>query len=247
MHGSQSLSFAVTMAFYLVPAAINVFILIQVIKFIPYFSSKKQWNIGKELISVFLVLTGAGIAIYLMGFILEEPAERWNLATFIDSCKYGFLIGIIPFGFFTLINYRHLFYKEVSLDYNSDTIRNESSSKHEELIQISSRLKKEELSFYPGQFLYAESDGNYVVFHLFCEKKLRKEVIRNSLSEIEGQLSGISHFSRIHRAFIVNVKKVRNKKGNALGYKIRLYGTEAEIPVSRLNVQSFDQLLSQFK
>lgn len=248
MHGSLSFSFFVTMIFYFLASAISVFICTRVIKSIPYFSNKKEWNISKELISVFLVLTGAGITIYLMGFVLEEPADRWNFATFIDSCKYAFLIGIIPFGFFTLINYRHLLYQEISLDYKSDHTRSETAaSKGEELIHIISRLKKEELSFYPNQLLFAESDGNYVVFHLADEQKSRKQVIRNSLNEIEQQLSHISYFSRIHRAFIVNVKKVKTKKGNALGYKLKLFGSDEEIPVSRQNVSAFDEMLGRFK
>lgn len=244
----MSLSFLVTMVIYFLASAVSVFVFIQLIKIIPYFSKKNQWNIIKEVISVFLVLTGAGIAIYLMGFLMEEPADRWNFATFIDSCKYAFLVGIVPFGFFTLINYRYLLYQEMTLEYRSDMPHAEGSiAKPQVLIRIISRLKKEELSFYPDQFLYAESDGNYVVFHLTDNQKYRKEVIRNSLNEIELQLSKISFFVRIHRAFIVNVKKVRTKKGNALGYKLRLYGTDAEIPVSRQNVHAFDLLLEQVK
>jgi DNA-binding LytR/AlgR family response regulator len=117
----------------------------------------------------------------------------------------------------------------------------------EDKIQIVSKLKKEELSFFPHDFLYAESDGNYVVFHLVVEQKEYTVLIRNSLNEIEQQLSGINYFSRIHRAFIVNVKKVSSKKGNTMGYRLKLYGSEAEIPVSRQNVQSFDLLLKQFR
>jgi hypothetical protein len=248
MHASLSFSFLITMAIYFLASAIGVFILIQALKFIPYFSNKQEWNITKELLSIFLVLTGAGIALYLMGFLMEEPADRWNLATFIDSCKYAFLIGIIPFGFFTLINYRYLMYKEISLDYKSDlTAPENAAAKREDLIKIISRLKKEELSFYPHQLLFAESDGNYVVFHLIVDQKYHKESIRNSLNEIEKHLSHVPYFTRIHRAFIVNVRKVRTKRGNALGYKLRLYGTEAEIPVSRQNVHAFDQLLNKYK
>ena len=64
----------------------------------------------------------------------------------------------------------------------------------EELVQISSQLKKEELSFYPGQFLYAESDGNYVVFYLNINEQVKKVIIRNSINNIEQQLSEIPYF-----------------------------------------------------
>ena len=111
-----------------------------------------------------------------------------------------------------------------------------------EKIQIESKLKKETLEFYPGQFLYAESDGNYVVFYLKQENEIRKKVIRNSISEVENQLSGQSHFFRTHRSFIVNLEKITGKEGNASGYRLYLEGLSTEIPVSRQNVTRFDKL-----
>ncbi|HDR51577.1 MAG TPA: LytTR family transcriptional regulator, partial [Mariniphaga anaerophila] len=53
-------------------------------------------------------------------------------------------------------------------------------------------------------------------------------------------------FVRTHRAFIINLKKIKSKKGNSLGYRLRLQGTDSEIPVSRNNTRNFSQLLKQF-
>ena len=245
---SLHFGYPLTMAIYLFASAASVFILIHIIKSTPFFSVKNEWTFIREVLSILLILSGIGISFYFMGFLMEDPANRWNLPTFFDSCKYGFLIGIIPFGFFTLTNYRHLFVTEVSQEFGSENPEvDKISSIKEEKTQISSRLKKEELSFFPQHFVYAESDGNYVVFHLSDEHQVRTELIRNSMNEIEQQLSGINYIIRIHRAFMVNVKMVRSKKGNALGYRLKLYGTDTEIPVSRQNVQSFDQLLKQFR
>jgi DNA-binding LytR/AlgR family response regulator len=71
---------------------------------------------------------------------------------------------------------------------------------------------------------------------------VKKEIIRNSINNIEQQLSGIPYFLRIHRAFIVNLKKVRSKQGNTLGYLIKLAGPEFKIPVSRKNTRIFNEL-----
>jgi len=222
------------------------YVLIRVIKSIPFFSSTNEWTFSKEIISVILILAGSGISFYIVGFYMEEPANRWNISTFLDSCKYALFIGIVPYGFFTLANYRHLFAEDVSQEFVLENSQKEISLP-ENKIQIISRLKKEELSFFPHEFLYAESDGNYVVFHLADEQKIRTELIRNSMNEIEQQLGGVTYFSRIHRAFIVNVKKVSSKKGNTVGYKLKLYGSDTEIPVSRQKVQSFDLLLKQYR
>jgi len=187
-----------------------------------------------------------GIFIFFSGFFLEVHGDRWNLITFLDSFKHAFLIGIFPLGFFTAINYRYLFVSESVQSYSqpSGSLR---PRQPEELVQIGSRLKKEELSFYPSQFVFAESEGNYVVFHLNSDDKIRKVVIRNSIAQIEQQLSPVPFIMRTHRAYIVNVKKVRSRNGNTLGYHLKLFGSDAEIPVSRQNTQAFNQLLKQFR
>jgi DNA-binding LytR/AlgR family response regulator len=135
-----------------------------------------------------------------------------------------------------------LFSESIDLNIGNVAITGQENQPSEDLIQISSQLKKEELSFYPSQFLYAESDGNYVVFYLNINNLVKKEIIRNSINSIEQQLSEIPYFLRIHRAFIVNLKKVRSKQGNTLGYMIKLSETEIKIPVSRKNTKDFNKL-----
>jgi DNA-binding LytR/AlgR family response regulator len=72
---------------------------------------------------------------------------------------------------------------------------------------------------------------------LISGDKVQKKVIRNSITDVEQQLAHIPYLARTHRAFIVNLKKIKSKKGNSLGYRLRLQGTEAEIPVSRNNTR----------
>ena len=241
-HAARAFSYETTMAIYSLLSGIFIFLSIKILKTVKYFSKTKDWTIFKEFLSVFLVLFVLGIAIYVLGFFIETSAQRWNISTFLNSFKGAFLTGIIPLFFFTAINYPYLFSESIDLNIGNAAITGQENQPSEDLIQISSQLKKEELSFYPSQFLYAESDGNYVVFYLCRNNLLKKEIIRNSINSIEQQLSGIPYFLRIHRAFIVNLKKVRSKQGNTLGYMIKLSETEIKIPVSRKNTKDFNKL-----
>lgn len=244
-HESLNFNYSETMAVYILAMAVIIYLLIHLVKSFPVFSSDSEWTFGKEAIAILMILSASGFATYAMGFVMEEPENRLNIRTFLDSCRYSFFIGIFPFGFFTLINIRHLFNEEVSQEFSS--LKAEiTATEEEDKILIISRLKKEELSFFPHQFIYAESDGNYVKFNLDDKERTRTEIIRNSMNEIEQQLSGVSCFLRVHRAFIINVKKIRSKKGNTLGYRLKLYGTENEIPVSRQKLRAFDMLLKQY-
>jgi hypothetical protein len=232
------------MGIYLSASTVSIYLAILVLRRIPFFADRKIWTFSRELAVIFIVLTASGISTYFMAFLVEEPSNRWNVITFLDSCKYAFLIGLFPFGLFTLSNIRHLFAEEITQLYSEN--KNQENEKEQKL-HIISRLKKEELSFLPNHFIYAEAEGNYVNFHLSDNQKFSKILIRNSMNDIESQLAGIQFFFRTHRAFIVNLKKVKEKKGNSLGYKLRLYDTDPEIPVSRQKVQAFDQLLKQLK
>ncbi|QIA09350.1 LytR/AlgR family response regulator transcription factor [Draconibacterium halophilum] len=240
--GVSNLPYIQTMAVYCLSAGLAAYIAIRLFKTIKWFSSKNVWNLLKEMVFIVLIMLIIGIVIYLLAFLLEPPSDRWNLATFFDSFKYGFFTGIIPFAFFTAINYQSLFITRIS-------VIEDSSQKMplENKIQIRSKLKKEELTFYPSQLIYAESDGNYVVFQLLVNGKIKQEMIRNSMSEVERQLSDFPEFHRTHRAFIVNLKKVANKKGNSSGYHLTLNNTEFEVPVSRQNTKSFDENLKKIQ
>ena len=241
-HAARAFSYEATMAIYSLLSGIFIFLSIKILRTVKYFSNTKDWTIFKEFLSVFLVLFVLGIAIYVLGFFIETSAQRWNISTFLNSFKGAFLTGIIPLFFFTAINYPYLFSESIDLNIGNVAITGQENQPSEDLIQISSQLKKEDLSFYPSQFLYAESDGNYVVFYLSINSLVKKEIIRNSINSIEKQLSGIPYFLRIHRAFIVNLKKVRSKQGNTLGYMIKLSETEIKIPVSRNNTKDFNKL-----
>ena len=246
LHRSRFYSFDLTMLFYCVVISLFVLGLLIVLKRTNCFSKNTVWTISKELLSIFIVLTGVGLAAYFAGFIIEEPVARWNISTFFDSFSRSFLVALIPVLIPSLYNIRCLFTPETILEFNRSN--NACIGEMEEvMIHIESKAKKEELCFYPSELIYVESDGNYVVFHLIVHDAHREVMIRNSISNIEQQLSSIPYLMRVHRAFIINLKKVASKRGNSLGYQLEQSGSKNIIPVSRQNTQRFDQLIKQYQ
>lgn len=238
-HKSFYFGFEITMLVYTLCSAATGGLTMYLLKKIPFFSKVERWTLGKELISIYLVLQTIGIAIYLLAFFIEPTnmGSRWNFATFLNSNKYSFLINIFPFAFFSAINYKFLFL-------NFEETINEYQDEQQQIlsVHIRSKLKKESLTFHAGEFLFAVSEGNYVVFHLHIENKLKKIPIRNSIADIEDQLKDFPHFFRCHRGFIVNLSMVASKKGNASGYLLQLKHSSDVIPVSRKYVPDFCQL-----
>ena len=242
--GSRWFNFRATMFVYAFGESLTAYVIIILLKKTRFFGVMKQWNLPRELLSMYIVLQGMGIALFLLGFIFEEASEssRWTLLTFLDSCKYAFLIGIIPFIFFTAINYRFLLVGDGPSFIDLDQEGEEGA---EALIHISSSLKKESLSFPTNELLFVTSDGNYVEFFLLNDRKARKVPIRNSISNIEQQFKDIPYYFRCHRAFIVNMNAISSRKGNALGYQLSLQDCDQQVPVSRQKIKAFDLLYQQ--
>ncbi len=245
LHGARSFSFKFTMLFYTLIISTSVFMMSVIIKRTYCFSKFEVWTVSKELISITIILACIGLSAYFAGFIMEDQGSRWNMTTFLDSFSRSVLIGIIPVLFPSLLNIRFAFTPEIFQEYKINE-QDRQKEATEELIHIKSKAKKEELSFLSGEFIYAESEGNYVVFHLTKQERTFEVVIRNSISEIEQQLAVIPYFMRTHRAFIVNLGKVISKSGNSLGYQLKLKGSNNKIPVSRQNTQIFDELTRKF-
>lgn len=205
------------------------------------FFPKDNWAVANEILSILILLTGIGITVYFAGFLMEEAGSRWNFSTFLDSFLRAVLVGFIPVVMPFLLNVRYAFASDTFQSYKLD----DNKKDNQVLIKIETKAKKEHLEFYPNEFIYAESNGNYVVFHLIKQNNLVRATIRNSISEIENQLSAFPYFMRTHRAFLVNLHKIKSKKGNALGYRLALNNCDAIVPVSRQNVQKFEQAMEQ--
>jgi hypothetical protein len=246
-HAARSLSYAATMAAYSFLSGLLLYVSLRILKTLKYFSEESEWTILRELSGIFIVLSILGISIYFLGYFIEASGDRLNIPTFLNSYISGCLIGIIPLAFFSAVNYRYLFTPVESHNLINSFTTGIQGLLEEEQIRIISQLKKEELSFYPREFIYAESDGNYVIFYLNKNGQIKKEMIRNSINNIEQQLSHIPYFVRIHRAFIVNLKKVLSKQGNTLGYLLKLEETETKIPVSRQNTRAFNDLFAVYQ
>jgi len=242
--GSRWFDFRLTMFIYAFSEALAAFAVIILLKNTRFFGKRKQWTLARELLSVYIVLQCMGIALFLLGFIFEDSPDvsRWTLHTFLDSCKYALLIGIIPFLFFSGLNYRYLLAGDGPSFIDLDQEGEEGDNA---LIHISSSLKKESLSFPAKELLFVASDGNYVDFYLQEEDKARRVPIRNSISNIEQQFKDIPYYFRSHRAFIVNMNAVSSSKGNALGYQLTLHKCSHKVPVSRQKVKAFDLLYKQ--
>lgn len=235
VHPGRFLNFEATMLAYSVIAALFALGMTLMLKRV----KPAPWTFLLEISSVVIILLAAGTGAYLAGFLLEDPSGRLNQTTFMNSLGITFLVGFIPFLFFIAMNGRYWFLDEQQQSFQ---VQSEDQKKKAtgEIINIVSQLKGESLSFSPNEFLYAVSEGNYVIFFLERDQKVSRQMIRNTIQSIEQQLAGLPYVMRTHRAFIVNLRKVTLRRGNTLGYQLTLEGIKEQVPVSRNQVRNFN-------
>lgn len=235
IHASQTLSIEGTIFLYsMISAGFNFVMIVGLRNFAADFMSAYGWNLAKEISSIVLLMIGLGSLIYLAAFIIEEPVDRLNLSTYMNSISRAGLVGMIPFLFFTALNLKYLF--ESTLYRSTDLI---SEQVNEKWLSIDTPLKKEKFGFYPSQFIYAEAQGNYLKATLYREEVTEEISIRCSFSGFEEQCKEVPSIMRVHRAFIVNLDQIQLAKGNSIGYRLTVGPGSDEIPVSRGYVARF--------
>ena len=230
-------SFVITMVSYAAFAGAAAWASFRMIHWLRGEEATEPWTIQSEVISIVFTLVNMGTAVFLGAFLLEESADRWNWATFSDSLQTTALLAGIPLVGATLLNIRALTRPDPVYALDAVTIPPGTR------ISITAPHRDDEVTFLAEDLLYAESEGNYV--HLYLNPSteqgtvVQKETLRLTLGNLEEQLKPYPVFMRTHRAFIVNLRKVREASGNTLGLELKVAGTDAEIPVSRTNVKAF--------
>ena len=99
----------------------------------------------------------------------------------------------------------------------------------ENVISIKGKNKEDYLEITESQFIYAESDQNYVTIYFLKDGKVDKKIFRSTLKDIQKQ---INQSKRIHRSYLINPKHLKRVTGNKRQRFAYLKHIEDSIPVS---------------
>ena len=88
---------------------------------------------------------------------------------------------------------------------------------------------------------------NYTEVFYLRKGELKKDLIRNSLKNMELQLSHSPQFYRCHRSYLINLSRIVEVTGNAQGYKVKLPVMKELVPVSRSRSAEFGELLGKLQ
>ncbi len=104
------------------------------------------------------------------------------------------------------------------------------SNKH---IEIASDNESDNFRIQVSDIVYVKSADNYVEIGYQEEEVVKKKMVRNTLRNIEKQLSEFNKFLRTHRTSLVNIQYIDKLNKNINSYWLSLDKTKETIPVSR--------------
>jgi len=211
------------------------------------FFSFESWTVGKHILWLIIILFGIGIGNFLYSLYYIDQFI-WNWKIFLLFQAFTLLIGIFPIAIVTLISFnirlRNNLKEASGLNQSIQGKRSEDSSK-EKIIKLKGKNKDEYFSLSSENLLYIVSEGNYVQICYLEDSETKQKMLRNTIGNIKDQTKNVEFIVQCHRAFLVNIKKITESRGNAQGFTLSLEKSSSSIPVSRKFVPTIKEKLSQ--
>jgi hypothetical protein len=209
------------------------------------YGKEERWTVASEMLLMVVLLTVIGSSNFLVRNMVSTRPDSFRLAYFLCDQAHAFIIGAFPIGFFIMLNFIYL-YKT-----NSEKASLSSAFIHvddapaslPEVVAIASQSVYEAISVDVHAICFIRSNGNYIELYQQDGGSVKRQIIRNTLKDVESQLSGYPNIVRTHRSYLVNVEQVVSVNGNAQGYTLCLKSCADDIPVSRNNLKQFDAVI----
>ena len=213
------------------------------------FFAEKNRTILKHIGWQLWILFSIGLANYLYSTLFINginPTVR-NVVYF---QFFTLAVGIFPVILITSITHNYLLKKNMrSASFLKEIVRFPSDlpDRGTGFLELVAESGRESVTIPAGQLIFIESVGNYATVCWSEKEKPMKKMLRTSLKQLVKQVAEHSSIVQCHRAFLVNLEKISDLRGNAQGYQLILQGTERMVPVSRSFIPSFSQSFIQLR
>ena len=94
-----------------------------------------------------------------------------------------------------------------------------------------------------ADLVYVEAVGNYVKVYHLKDGQMRNDMLRATLKQIEEELKAFHMIVRCHRAFLVNLRQVKQIVSKSGSMQLLIRQGQDSIPVSRSNVSLVKEAL----
>ena len=195
----------------------------------------QEWSFFKEYCRLAVLLFLIGVASFLMRDVIYNNPYNWSLRYLWEEVSNCYLAGCL--FYVALVR----FYPEAR-----SVSKQEAPVPSSADLFITTQVKQDHFSLNPNNLLFAKAEGNYVMLTTMNNGKITTELKRISLRQLESQLNEYAFILRCHRAYLVNILQVDLVSGNSQGYTLTFKQSQDDVPVSRAQLNKFDELYRQF-
>lgn len=206
-------------------------------KLAPKIFNETNWKVYHQILWGMWHLILLGLANLTYGFMVG--AFPLTIYSFLKIEFYVFTSAIIPVMGITILRQNYLLKQNLhqAADINKDIQENKSHPPEKRpdnhLVKFVAENNKDYFEAHPSSIISISSHENYVEFIFKKDNKVQKVLLRSALGRIEEMLSGHPDFFRCHRAFIINLNKIKSVEGNSQGYRLQMEEINEPIPVAR--------------
>ncbi len=212
---------------------------------LPKVFSEPNWKVYNQILWGLTHLILLGVTNLTYGVLVG--AFPLTLLSFVKIEFYVLASAIMPVMAITLLRQNYLLKQNVhrATEINRDLVESKSHPQHRSpsLLKFTAENDKDTFEVLSSSLICISSQDNYVQFLYIKDGKACKELLRSTLGRIEEALSGNTDFFRCHRAFIINLKKIRSVDGNSQGYRVQMEEVNEPIPVARPKNKTFRHLV----
>lgn len=210
--------------------AITFFVNTQVLPGIfPKTFDSNKWTVKKEIIQNICMFIFLSFSFGLLAYLFNIALVDYSLPLFLTGA-----LALLPIILFNLSNYNNsLKVKMVHVFDSGKQWLAEDKKLVVKHVNFISETGKESMQFDPDKLLLLKSCGNYVEIYFVVDQKVRKSLLRQTLSNLENLLTDYPNFVRAHRCCLINFthfSKMTNLSGS---YSLQLNGLDIDIPIAR--------------
>lgn len=209
----------------------------------PKLFESARWTVRKEII------WNVGMfAVLIVGFTATAMIFSISSMMSLTFFRSGAL-ALLPLILFNLVNYNHSLKSKVTqvIDSGRHWLAEERKGAHltgKEHVRIESESGKEVFEDDLKNIVLIQSASNYIEIFYRDGTNVRKQMIRQTLNNVESVLSKFPNIKKCHRCCLVNLNQISRLSGSSPNYTLEATGLDFHIPVSRQNVALFRKLLN---
>ncbi|MBR5763705.1 MAG: LytTR family transcriptional regulator [Bacteroidaceae bacterium] len=118
----------------------------------------------------------------------------------------------------------------------------ESGTPQQNTITLTGNTNTAVLEVCVEEIIYIESMQNYANIRLLHDGDVCNKTLRITMKQLRQSLDSFGCLFACHRAFIVNMDYIQSVSGRrSSGYKLQMFGTDKQIPISRTNSDEFER------